>query len=504
MLYSFRPKQSFAVAAVAVLLYLASATVTWRGIGDWDATYYITAALGWYETGAYLGENHWQLRYPMVLPIAGSFAVFGPSEWAASLPNLAYGIMLIMVSAIWGLRFFGPAAGTVFALLLATSPALVLHPLEIEVRGPELFFSALALWLFLTGVVRHETALRLCLAGLAAGVAWLCREVAGYLLPTFVLAGLLLAPKTRRWRSAAIPTVSFSAVILAELALYWFVAGDPLYRYRIDLGHGGNVPGTEFAPQVDNGDSKVSLLTEPLVQHVTDPTTALFMATAGLAAIFVLFGFRRLAASARQALVVFAIGAATSYLLASILLNLEKPNYYPLFNYLALMLIALAAGLIWQSGYRRSAAFTTMVLCLAGPFFAGFDERYEFDYYRHAAALAKAEEAPLVTSYRVRERAALLLRLEGWPEAEAKDEFTSHALSDTGRLAFQPGYTWLAREFVLGDEWVPQREWHPSDLAWQHRLLGALGQFAPLPSPVATLITPPPAVLLARDAAGGS
>lgn len=501
IVYPIMRTKTFAIAAVAVLLYLLSATVTWRGIGDWDATYYIKAALQWYESGAYLGDTHWQIRYPMVLPIVGSLTVFGPSELTTTLPNLAFAILLIVASAVWGDRFLGRTTGTCFALLLATSPALVLQPLEIEIRGPELFFSALALWLFVTGMNRDDGTTRLLLAGLAAGAAWLCREVAAYLLPTFLLAGLLLATKARRWPSMFIPAASFFAVLIAEMTLYWFAADDPFYRYRIDLGHGGDTPGTEFAPGMDDGGGLIFLPVEPLIKHLADPTTGLFIATAAIAAVIIIFGYRNLAASARQVLGVFSIGAATSYLLSSLALNLEHPNYYPLLNYWALLLIALAAGLVWHWGYRWLTAATILTLILAGLFAAGIGERYEFDYYRHAASLAKAEDKPLVTSFRVRERAELLLRLEGWTEAEASEEFASHDFPKTGRLAFRPGYAWLEREFILGSEWTLQGEWYPSDLAWQHRLLAAFAEWTHLPLRPPT---PPPAVILLRKSTDGA
>ena len=497
MLSAFRQNRTLVIMAAAVILYLASATLTWRGLGDWDALHYINGAFNWYETGLFLGDNHWHLRYPMVVPIAGSFAIFGPSEWAATLPNLAYAIALIVISTIWGLRYLGPAAGTCFALLVATSPALVLQPLEIEIRGPEIFFSALALWLFLTGMDRDKGANRLILAGVAAGAAWLCREVAGYLLPTFVLAGLLFAPKGRRWPSMTIPALSFLAVLVVELAVYWLAAGDPLYRYKIDLGHGANIPGTEFAGDLDNG--LLAVLVEPLKQHLTDPASAPFIVAGGLAAIVALFGYQRLGPYAMRALGVFATGVAASYLLSSLVLNLEKPNYFPLLNYLALMLIASVIGLVWRSGHKLFAAASMVALCLAGPFFAGLGERYEYDYYRYAAELAKTEQEPVVTSFRVRERGKLLLRLEGWAAEDAANEFASGAQPRNGRIAFRPGYSWFVVNFVLGDEWILQDEWYPSDLIWQHKLLQALGQMVPLPPALARMTTPPAADLLTRD-----
>lgn len=502
-MFSSNRTHAFAIALIAVLLYLSSAAITWRGIGDWDATYYITAAFQWYENGAQLGENHWHLRHPMVLPIAGSFAVLSPSELAATLPNLIYAIALIVVSALWGARFLGLGVGACFALLVATSPSLVLQPLEIEVRGPELFFSVTALWLLTTALDHHDGAKRLFLAGLFAGAAWLCREVAGYLLPTFVLAALLFATKSQRLSAAVIPAVSFGIVILAEITLYWFASGDPLYRYRIDLGHADNRSGTEFAPLFNQSEQQetspieplVQHLTEPLLQHLTEPTTGPMIVIAGLALLIVSIGFRSISISARRALGVFSIGTAMSYLLSSIVLNLEKPNYFPLLSYWALLLISIAIGLVWQWGHRRLPALTMVSLLVAGPLFAGLGERYEIDYYRYAVSIAKTEEDPLVTPFRVRERATLLLRLEGWSQLEAEREFASHETPNGGTVALRPGLQYLEGDFVLGDEWVPVEEWRPSDLVWQHRLLQGFEGTIPLPTQLERLITPPPAVL---------
>ena len=59
-------------------------------MGPRDAERYIRAALVWAEEGPTLGETHWALRYPIVLPVAAAFRLFGPSEIAASAVCAAF------------------------------------------------------------------------------------------------------------------------------------------------------------------------------------------------------------------------------------------------------------------------------------------------------------------------------------------------------------------------------------------------------------------------------
>ena len=187
----------YALAALSV--YLAAAIASWGGIGDWDGVHYIRGALLWVENGPILGQDHWELRHPLVLPMAASMKLFGLSELAAAVPNFVYAGLLVLVSVIIGERFVVPRAGLILGLLVATSPALALLMPEVEIRGPEIFFAVLSLWLFLEGLARADRgALWLLLgAGLASGLAWMCREVAGYLPVVFVTAGWLLAPRGR-------------------------------------------------------------------------------------------------------------------------------------------------------------------------------------------------------------------------------------------------------------------------------------------------------------------
>lgn len=487
------------VALAASAVFLLSSGTTWRGLGDWDAVFYVDGALNWYEAGAFLGENHWQLRHPLVLPIAASFGLFGPGELAATLPNLAYGLLLVVVSAILGVIFLGTVAGSVLALLVATSGPLVLQPLQIEIRGPELFFSALALWLFLSAMGRDGSAKTLFFAGLAAGVAWLCREVAGYLLPTFVFAGLLFAPAERRWRTALLPAAAFISVLATELLTYTIAAGDPLYRYKIDLGHGRDLPGTEFAGDIGDGKGVFEILTEPLLRHMEDISTVPVILFGALAALIVLVGWRGLAVRSRLVVKVFALGALMSYVLAALALNLELPNYFPMLNYLALVLVATAASIMWRTGTGWIAGPAIAALCFAGPFMVGLGERYEFDNYRHAAALARTEERPLVTSFRVAERASLLLRLDGWSSEAAEAEFVLHSEAELGRLALRPSYPNLGKEFALGPEWIPRITLAQEDRTWPHDLLALLGNIFDLPQALATAIEPSRATLLTRE-----
>ncbi|MGE0408985.1 MAG: glycosyltransferase family 39 protein, partial [Amphiplicatus sp.] len=138
-------------AAVAALFAIA-VVCFWSGLGPHDGIAYVNAALAWSENGPVLGETHWALRHLFVLPMAAGFRFFGASEFTAILPNILYAAGLVAITYIYARRCLGAGAGFAAAAFVATSAFFVGLALEVYIFGPEIFFGALAAWLFIEGL----------------------------------------------------------------------------------------------------------------------------------------------------------------------------------------------------------------------------------------------------------------------------------------------------------------------------------------------------------------
>ncbi|MEX0645172.1 MAG: glycosyltransferase family 39 protein, partial [Parvularculaceae bacterium] len=132
--------------------FIAAIALYWSGVGPGDAENYIAFALDWSERGPLLGENHWQLRHLFVLPMAGAFALLGASEVAATLPNILYAAGVVTVTFIFARKYLWDGAGIAAAGLVALSAFLVEMQFEVRIDGAQLFFEALAAWLFIAGL----------------------------------------------------------------------------------------------------------------------------------------------------------------------------------------------------------------------------------------------------------------------------------------------------------------------------------------------------------------
>ncbi len=495
--------RAFQIGGFALLafgVYLAAAIVSWEGIGDWDGMHYIRGALLWVENGPSLGRDHWELRYPLVLPMAAAIEFAGRSELSASVPNFVYGGLLVLMSVVIGERFLAPRAGLFLGLLVASSPALALLPLEIEIRGPEIFLAVLSLWMFLEGLAREDrkAAWFLLGAGLASGLAWMCREVAGYLPVVFVAAAYLLAPRGRRLAACLLPVSAFAATIAFELALYAVADGDPLYRYKTDMGHGVGRGGTSFASTITGQDNVLGIAgvaLKPLSLRVAEMTTGPFFIAGLLAALLLVVKQSRLSRAARHTLVVFGVAAVLSYALAAMILDLKLPLYFPMLDYLALVLIALAAAALAIRGYVTVSYAAVGSVCMAGVFITDLRRDYEFDACRAAAEVAIKNDAPVVTSDWIRERAEIVLRLQGMSAAAAAAEFADVSQARSGDIGFLPSQRWLAPADLFGPDWMQIGETRPALLSWSHRLLVAVAAVVPLPDRVIRKAAPLPGTI---------
>ncbi|WP_425090226.1 ArnT family glycosyltransferase [Tropicimonas sp. S265A] len=462
------PRTTWLGPVIPLGLYLVLAVLLDTGTGNWDGVRYAEAAFAWNDDFPYLGDTHWALRHPLVMPMAASLGAFGPSTFALMLPNLIYGAALILATHFFASRALGNRAAFLVTVLVATSPSLVLRPLEIEVRGPEVFFAAMSLWVFLRAADDAPAKpIGFVLSGVFAGLSWLCRESAGYLVPALFFAAVFLAAYGDRLRALLSTAAGFGLVIACELVTYALIAGDAFYRYKIDLGHGGNPDEHGLAADLVRADYADWLL-EPFQRLLrTDVQGALALIV--LAAV--VYAFRRRARFSKaqiKVMVLFGTAGALSLAFSGLLLSLELPRYYPMLIYAGCVIVGVVlAHLVRGRSHLPGFAFAASMAC------AGFVlAEYRADYTKRVvgagAVLAQRSEVPFHADPRIGSRITVALRLEGMSARDA--EARVHA---TGRETLEEGDLVLHFE---ADRWEPKPGWQPVDsvaVPWKlsHRLL---------------------------------
>jgi hypothetical protein len=423
-----------------LLIYAATAGLSWGGLGTWDAISYTNAALDLLENGATLGETHWALRYPLVLPMAASMAMFGPSELAATLPNIAYGAGLVVVSTLFAARVLGTETGVILGVLVAASMPLTLFPLSIEIRGPETFFVVLSLWLFVSGVQRDVAPVRLLGSGVCAALAFLCREVAAFVPLTLVLLSLLYVPRENLVVALGLMAAGFLAVIVGEMVFYTIASGDPLYRYRLSLVHKETSLGiSEPLAAGLRAQEFTQTLTAPITEYFFQAKlTGPFAHLGLLAGVFLFWTRRRLAAETRLAIVAFGTASVLSYLLAALVLNLQSPRYFSMLDYFACLLLAIAIAHVGFAGWRKLSLGVVAVLVIGGPFIVDSDRGFRVETARQVAELATEGDAPIsvTENWRLGQTARTLLRLGGMTSDMADARIRPPELAPQGALIF--------------------------------------------------------------------
>ncbi len=447
------------IAALAVL----TAGIFGAGVAPNDSMKYLNAALVWHHDGPQLGETHWSLRYPLVLAIVASFAAFGVSEFASLAPNYLYAAALVAVTFHFARKHLGDSAGLAASALVASSPYLLVTSLGLDILGPEIFFGALACWLFLDGAGDRIKLRSLAGASAAAGAAWLCREIAIYLPATFALILMLRRP----FRLDALVAVCgvFGLVVMIELAAYWMIAGDPFYRLTVDFGHRG--PGHFFAmPRDAPSNPLLARLVTPLIKASTWPVASPFMALGALTLAH--RGFRRALFTGphRAAWRLFAAASLISFFSSAYGANLKSPQYYPILVYTATLLTGAFAAFLYEKSRRRVALAIfagAVALNWAVADFRRYDEHAEA---RLLAAYAMSSETPVMTDGSTATRARMFLQLNGVTAEKATEKILS-----AGRRGEAPcGVVYAATprrgtpRITPGDDWrrlwsaTPRRE----------------------------------------------
>jgi 4-amino-4-deoxy-L-arabinose transferase-like glycosyltransferase len=349
--------------ALVLAWSVAMVWFAWVGFISSDDFFYAVGAEGWLRQFPYLGETHWELRHPFVLSMAASFALFGKGEYPMVLVTTAYHLAMIALVYVMVSRLFAVREGMAAGFLLGATPLMMVWATIANEDIPEAFFILLSFWLFFSARSVDHPARRLFLAGLAAGLAWLCKETAVGLLLFFGICFLVgyRYPRRLYWIMAA----GFALFWLGEWIFYWHQTGDFLYRIRLDLDQGSSrhvmpvkIPGT--------GNVEVNTWLNPILSLlINDEFGLLFV----LALPAMVWAWRARGMEAEQvAFLRLSVGlAAVWFMTIGYLIPLrDLPRYYTVTTILAVIVVAiwLARGVSRKVAIPLTIAYLSLNLAL--------------------------------------------------------------------------------------------------------------------------------------------
>ncbi len=225
--------------AALLLLGLLIIFVNPRGYtgGGYDDARYLAAATEWAMHGPVLGQNHWALRWPLVLPTAGLIRTFGLNFDALMIPGMLSFFAVALVNYFGVRSAVNERAAFLAALGIMATPgfaywASALYPDLLEVT----LWSA-AFWCLWHGAHAAEAGRTRAMVatGLIVGLSICVRETSIALVIGLAIASLFL-PRLplRAWIVAG---ASSALLPVAEYAMLWAASGDPIYRLHVDLHH---------------------------------------------------------------------------------------------------------------------------------------------------------------------------------------------------------------------------------------------------------------------------
>ncbi|MEO7758810.1 MAG: glycosyltransferase family 39 protein [Sphingomicrobium sp.] len=216
--------------------------------GGADDVHYLAAGRCWVAHGSMcLPHDHWAARWPAVMPVAAGIAFLGDDRATVGLGALAGWIASITLVGLLGRLWFDRAVGLLAAAVLASTPIISAWATQPSVDLIELALQLAALALA-TMSYRRQSARLACFAGVAAALAVQARETSVVFCAVSALAWLLLDRNRRRvllWALAG-----FAGSMAVEIGAYAIATGDPLFRYRLAMGHVA-IPSEELARSVD-------------------------------------------------------------------------------------------------------------------------------------------------------------------------------------------------------------------------------------------------------------
>ncbi|MFH1924784.1 MAG: glycosyltransferase family 39 protein, partial [Planctomycetota bacterium] len=284
------PASAFAKWRVALLLVgiialgMALRIACFAGYQGYDDRHYIVHAKLFSERGQPDVEHvtAWLGRTGVWLPMALAIRVFGPNAFALTLYSLLCGLASLVLVYKLGRLVFDEKTALLGTFFLAFFPLEVIYSTHPYADGPFGLFMVLTLYFFLLGERRGAKWCYLA-SGVAAGIAWLSKEPAVFLI--FPFAILLLRTRTLK-REYLLVLLGGALVVLGESAFWSTLVGDPMYRWTTivsEYADTANAPAKQQAPtwQIllhlhQGGERGTISLLEPLVMFATNQEFGLF------------------------------------------------------------------------------------------------------------------------------------------------------------------------------------------------------------------------------------
>lgn len=150
-----------------------------------------------------------------------SFGLLGISEFSARLPTAIAGLGCVVLTYLIGRRAFGPLAGLLAGIVLASALEFAIVSRLVSYDVPFTFFTTLALYFFFGLMVNQGTGGRQFLwFYVAAGLAVLVKGPLGLLLPAMV-AGIYIVLR-RRWSMLREMQVPLGILIVLVITAPWY------------------------------------------------------------------------------------------------------------------------------------------------------------------------------------------------------------------------------------------------------------------------------------------
>lgn len=168
------------------------------------------------------GENHGALPAYVV---KASTTLFGTTRLGYRSMHVLVSMSTIVLIYLLTRQWYGPGAARWAAALLAFNEYYLAISARATAHVPHLFFVAAAVFAFSRFLGAQRT-VYLYAAGVAAGLAFYCKEHSALLLPVFLLT--LLHPRYRQWwRSPHVYLAGATFLLVIGPDLFWNLNTDP-------------------------------------------------------------------------------------------------------------------------------------------------------------------------------------------------------------------------------------------------------------------------------------
>lgn len=501
----------------------------WIGYYGSDDMSYSAGAVGWADSFPYVGQNHWELRTPLVGAIAVAYKIFGISEWTLVLPNVAFFVATLGFTFYFMRRYASPRAAILATLLFLTTPLFVIDATRVAADIAELLFIALSFWLFYlaTQADSSDRNRLLLLSGLVLGGGWMVRETTAFFVIFYGLA-FLFYPGVERKRYFFLG-LGFVAIVALEWTYFWIMTGTPFHRIYVDLGthlhvhtvdqgvldtlgeRAATAEGGIWGVIARTGNLAVNRYLDPIVAIFLNEEFGLLYYLIGAAVAVLLVWHLRKSDPLSRLVKLAAFAMVVWYFFFYFQVGIKLlPRYLAVSSYFGVILIAIWLDAVFEKSGRTvpmlllAAFVASSVLCIY------VDNRNPIFAERRLVELAAGSDRTIVTDPETARRAGFLLDLEG-----VRDRVVAREPAEGDLFFFNPVYT--VQGLQTGDP-EKQRErlraYRP-DPAWERletidpprRLLGvaleSLGISAFIPPEIFRRIdSPNPQVILYRVSAG--